>query len=442
MADTHGFNLRVAAGIEAAYGTEILVDQLLPALSFEIDAGSSPSLILRNALMGSGVRVGADLGLITPAPPINLEYTIDLGKHILANFMGSYTDGRAEEDLTISVQPTPGDTITIGTRTYTFQANGSLTNVAYNIEVGLSLGATQLNIFNAVMRAGTPGTGYAALTPANDAATMSKFTANVATVKARVSGSAGDAIATTSVLTEVGDGFGSTTLSGGDRSFYTLLSQIGDQGLTIASDLGTKLAAFRGLKIGQMQFIASVGEPLVMQCTTFALARIIGSSTNTSAVIAALPIAGTRFFLHDFEGGLWIGDHADALDEDDDTCLSGFNLTVNRSLSPLHCQSRNPDKIVENDFQSVTLGLNHPVYESTDAFLAWQAAGTPLQAKFAAAIGAHSVIFNIPNMKIDPFAISVGGPQLVAYDTPLMCFANPGVNPFMSVAEALEIEEV
>lgn len=121
----------------------------------------------------------------------------------------------ATQPLALPTQPTAGDTMTIGARVYTWQANGSLTNVAGNVEIGANLAASQTNIRNAVNHTGTPGTGYAAATTVHPTATLGAFASNVATVTAILGGTAGNSIATTETYTAVGNVFGGATLLGG-----------------------------------------------------------------------------------------------------------------------------------------------------------------------------------------------------------------------------------
>ncbi len=84
--------------------------------------------------------------------------------------LGATTLGRkptgavaAKGTLTIGPnQPAPGEHMTIGAKTYTFEAHGTLTDVDGNIEIGTTIAETRTNIRNAINLEGTPGTGYAA----------------------------------------------------------------------------------------------------------------------------------------------------------------------------------------------------------------------------------------------------------------------------------------
>lgn len=108
------------------------------------------------------------------------------------------TDGAADKatgSITLSTaEPADGDTITIGTKTYTFQT--SLTNVDGNILIGGSLTAAATNLFNAINNTGggTPGTDYAAAMTTNTSASATNPSAGVVDLTAKTGGTAGNSI--------------------------------------------------------------------------------------------------------------------------------------------------------------------------------------------------------------------------------------------------------
>ena len=66
--------------------------------------------------------------------------------------------------VTLAVQPTVGDTVRIGTKTYTFRAAAGLPNVNGNVAIGASVAVTRSNLVAAVnLDDSLEGTGYAAL---------------------------------------------------------------------------------------------------------------------------------------------------------------------------------------------------------------------------------------------------------------------------------------
>ncbi len=142
----------------------------------------------------------------TWSPVTNLMLSVDEGQTVLANLgttmvvaaaedsrvpseAGRYSEylyysiaesastavTRATGTLTLANQPAAGYSITIGGRTYTFDANGALTTAAGHVEIGATLPVTQANLVNAINGTGTPGVGYAANTNPHPSVTMSGF---------------------------------------------------------------------------------------------------------------------------------------------------------------------------------------------------------------------------------------------------------------------------
>lgn len=443
--NAHGFNLRGGVGIESVYGTEVAITRKLPLLQpFNFYSGAQVP-IQTNALVGGATRGQSYSGLQSPQPPLSFEWDIGLRHPVFEQFFGTYTDGRSTGTLTLPDQVTAADTMTIGSITYTFDANGALSDTANHIELGTTLAGTQTNIFNAVNRAGTPGTGYAAATVVNPDAEITTFSTDVATLYAKVGGSGGDTVATTETFTSVNNVFSGATLSGGDTCLYTLDNAIDAEGLTLAADLTeTDLdrTAYAGMKTSQMVISGASGGILQVVCTTMASSIVLNSSTNTIAVVTALAEPPARYLYHHGAGAMLVGDQANALVSGDNLKITGFSLTINRNLVQYHTQTVTPEEPVENDYQEVLLALNHPVVKDTEAFRAWQAAHTPLQAQFTFTRGSNTKIIRISNILTDPFDINVGGAGLVNYDTVLRCHDNAaGDNPNMTFTGALEIEE-
>ena len=122
------------------------------------------------------------------------------------------TTKQAKGTLTIATNVTAGDTMTIDTKLYTFDANGSLSNVNGHIEVGTTVAATRTNIVNAINRTGTPGTGYAAVMTKHTSVSIAAFAGSDAVITANKGGTAGNSIATTETFTAGGNVFDAATL--------------------------------------------------------------------------------------------------------------------------------------------------------------------------------------------------------------------------------------
>lgn len=93
--------------------------------------------------------------------------------------------------ITVTAQPTDGETVTIGSRTYTFKA--SLTGAANEIAIGADTNATADNLKRAINDEGIEGTNYGAGTAIHADVTASVST-NIVTVTAKVKGAAGNSI--------------------------------------------------------------------------------------------------------------------------------------------------------------------------------------------------------------------------------------------------------
>lgn len=113
----------------------------------------------------------------------------------------------ATKTLTIDTQPTIGNTMTIGTKVYTFVASGSATT-AGKISIGTDLPTAKLAIVAAIN--GTDG-----VNAPHPLVSASAFVANVCTITALVAGVAGNSIGTTKVFTAGTNTFASATLTGG-----------------------------------------------------------------------------------------------------------------------------------------------------------------------------------------------------------------------------------
>lgn len=126
------------------------------------------------------------------------------------NVSSRYPKVKAQGKLTLSVNPADGDTITVGTKTYTLQT--TLTNVDGNIKIGGTVSDTQSNIVAAINLAGQPGTQYALATRVNEVITIADFSANEAIITSVIAGTTGNSIATTETFTSGSNLFDAATL--------------------------------------------------------------------------------------------------------------------------------------------------------------------------------------------------------------------------------------
>jgi Bacteriophage tail sheath protein len=130
-------------------------------------------------------------------------------------------DMRARGTLTLAARLSPGDTMILDSTTYTFEANGSLTEPpepspgpvpsAVNVEIGATLPETRSNIVRAINRVGADG--YRASTTAQRTVRAAdQWTTDRLVLTAAADGAAGNAIATTSTFSDPANFFDDTTL--------------------------------------------------------------------------------------------------------------------------------------------------------------------------------------------------------------------------------------
>lgn len=128
-------------------------------------------------------------------------------------------------------------TVTIGSRTYTFKT--SLTGSADEVLIGADLTASMLNLKKAINGEATAGTNYGTGTVAHADVDCTGSTATTCSLRAKVAGAAGNAIATTETSTVAS--FGAATLTGGyDNSFYAVV--VDDDTLKLATSYANAIA--------------------------------------------------------------------------------------------------------------------------------------------------------------------------------------------------------
>jgi hypothetical protein len=139
------------------------------------------------------------------------EFTADtlktktLPTNKVVDIMASTT--KSSGTLTIPTQPIAGDTMTIGTKLYTFVAHGTAEDDG-DIDIGTTLASAKLNIVAAI-------NGTDLINTPHTRVSASAFNVNVCTITALVGGVLGDAIATTETFDAVGNVFAAVTLESG-----------------------------------------------------------------------------------------------------------------------------------------------------------------------------------------------------------------------------------
>lgn len=187
--------------------------------------GAAPDVDVRGAANGLALLlVGADISAnVQIAISFNGTTFVDLGAaktaeghfpivpcHSVRLTVDTYADDAAVGTLTGTANFADGETVTIGTKVYTFQ--DTLTDVDGNVHVGADLEASCDNLRAAINLDPTAGTDYAlSMTEHPDVSGTDTATTVVATAK--VGGAVGNAIATTE--TGANASWGAVTLEGG-----------------------------------------------------------------------------------------------------------------------------------------------------------------------------------------------------------------------------------
>jgi hypothetical protein len=125
----------------------------------------------------------------------------------------------ASGTLTLTANAANNETVTVGTKTYTFQT--ALTNVNGNVLIGASASDSLDNLIAAINLGAGSGTLYAAATTANGLASAAAGAGDTMTVTALKSGTFGNTIATTETMTD--GSFGAATLTGGSGGDAVIL---------------------------------------------------------------------------------------------------------------------------------------------------------------------------------------------------------------------------
>lgn len=121
---------------------------------------------------------------------------------------------QATGTLTLNSDAGNNETVTIGSRTYTFKT--TLTGAANEVVRGVTATATLDNLIAAINGAAGAGTAYGTGTVAHADVTAVAGSGDTMDVTAKMAGTDGNAIATTETLADASSVWGDTTLDGGE----------------------------------------------------------------------------------------------------------------------------------------------------------------------------------------------------------------------------------
>jgi hypothetical protein len=167
-------------------------------------ASASDAPLISRLFRGCGYSMTA-----MPAP--ELVGVFDIGSHDDRVTWAESTSVAATGTLTATGNPSNNDTVTIGSRTYTFKT--SLTPTAGEVLIGGSASASLDNLIAAINGGAGAGTAYASGTTVHADVEAAAGTGDTVDVTAKVNGTAGNSIASTESSTSLS--WGAATLAGG-----------------------------------------------------------------------------------------------------------------------------------------------------------------------------------------------------------------------------------
>lgn len=149
----------------------------------------------------------------------------------------SNTAVQATGTLTTTANFSNGETVTTGTKTYTFQT--VLTNVDGNVFIGATAAASLANLYAAITLGAGSGTAYAAATTAHPTASANAPVGLTMLVWALTGGTGGNALASTTTVT--GATWTAATLTGGTAPAAKVATLSGTS--TLSGTNASRLAA-------------------------------------------------------------------------------------------------------------------------------------------------------------------------------------------------------
>lgn len=185
-------------------------------------------------------------------------YTIHHKETVYQITPSQLTSVAATGTLTNTANFANNDTVTTGTKTYTFQT--ALTNVNGNVLIGASASDSLDNLIAAINLGAGSGTVYAAATTANGFVSAVAGAGDTMDVTALVSGTAGNTIATTE--TSANASWGGATLSGGnnDTIGYAPTGWSASTTVRASSSASYNLHGFDATALQQRKRIMNVGS--------------------------------------------------------------------------------------------------------------------------------------------------------------------------------------
>lgn len=161
----------------------------------------------------SAWETAPDLSIAAINAKTFLDEKLALREVLLLTDITVPSNAYATGTLTLADNAADSETVTIGTKTYTFQT--TLTDVDGHVQLGATASDSIDNLIAAINLGPGKGTAYADSMSLNADVSAAAGAGDTMDVTAKLGGTKGDSIATTETLAAVGSQWGGSTLSGG-----------------------------------------------------------------------------------------------------------------------------------------------------------------------------------------------------------------------------------
>lgn len=271
------------------------VNALTPAASTPVNGAKATGVLTLTDVVIDGETVVVDNPAVEGSTDTyefcaDVAQTVTTEGNIAVDITASTT--AANNTLTIDTQPTSGDTMTLGSKTYIFVPD-TTDNADGEITIGTDLATAQAAILAAI--AGTDGHNVA-----NTQVAASAFAADVSTITALVGGVAGDSIATTETFTAGTNVFSAATLgSGADCSAANAITALA-AAVTASDTQGVGAADGAGDTVDFTADAYGTGGNAITTTETMANASF-GAATLEGGVTGTAGVAGQRKYDADYD---------------------------------------------------------------------------------------------------------------------------------------------
>ncbi len=209
---------------------------------------------------------------------------------------------KAAGELTLAVNPTNGDTITVGGTVYTFvtiDARGPAVGNS-NVVIGATLAITKVNLVAAINLSGAFGTEYSSGTIVNASAVAAAFIGDLCIITALIAGTAGNSIVTVETFTSGSNLFDAATLGTevtgvagntmniGARTYTFVAIGAFEVGADNEISIGANVAATQANILAAMDLSGTAGIDYSTGMTANAEVTWAAWATNASVITAVV----------------------------------------------------------------------------------------------------------------------------------------------------------